>query len=99
MAGSEAAEATGDVLGIKSLLLARGVVAGKNDKTAVLPATMHGYLGKGYRKTCHSSMTSAIPTMPGSEAAEATADVLGIKSLVLDRGVVAGKKDKTVVLP
>ena len=34
MAGSEAAEATADVLGIKSLLLARGVVAGK---TAVLP--------------------------------------------------------------
>ena len=63
MAGSEAAEATADVLGIKSLVLARGVVAGKNDKTAVLPATMHGYLGKGYRKTCHSSMTSAITTI------------------------------------
>ena len=36
-------------------------------------------------------MTSAITTMAGSEAAEATADVLGIKSLLLARGVVAGK--------
>ena len=44
-------------------------------------------------------MTSAIPTMAGSEASEATADVLGIKSLVLARGVVAGKNDKTAVLP
>ena len=41
-------------------------------------------------------MTSAITTMAGSEAAEATADVLGIKSLLLARGVVAGK---TAVLP
>ena len=60
---------------------------------------MHGYLRGGCQKKPHSSMTSAITTMAGSEAAEATADVLGIKSLVLARGVVAGKNDKTVVLP
>ena len=57
---------------------------------------MHGYLREGCQKTRHSSMTSAITTMAGSEAAEATADVLGIKSLLLARGVVAGK---TAVLP
>ena len=44
-------------------------------------------------------MTSAITTMAGSEAAEATADVLGIKSLLLARGVVAGKIGNTTVLP
>ena len=60
---------------------------------------MHGYLREGCQKTRHSSMTSAITTMAGSEAAEATGDVLGIKSLLLARGVVAGKNDKTGVLP
>ena len=40
-------------------------------------------------------MTSAITTMAGSEAAEATADVLGIKSLLLARDVIAGKTGKT----
>ena len=44
-------------------------------------------------------MTSAITTMAGSEAAEATADVIGIKSLLLTRGVVAGKIGNTTVLP
>ena len=49
MAGSEAAEATADVLGIKSLLLARDVIAGKTGKTATAVLCTATY-AKGAKK-------------------------------------------------